>query len=256
MQPPKKGQRLPRLRTVPDGVQFLNSDQAAEMFDLKQDTILKLAKRGILTPAKLGAQGRQLIFTRADLERYARHAPELAIVEALERGEAPIAAYTAAGGKVRLRELGAIIAEWARVSSYWLVQGPPGSYSRWLQRLGVLRVHTMDLRRVIETLIADDSTALKARVAFDAARGARVQAETARARELATAPSDPTAGATSDARALRPSSAPSSSAPSSSLVSSPFCPPPEISPSVPHSARSRAKGRTFERKRNRKSHRG
>ncbi len=173
------------MREVPDGLQFLNSDQAAHEYDLKPDTIRKLANRGVLTPARFGAERKEMIFTRADLERYTRNASELAIVEALERGEGPITAFLAAAGKVKLRELGNIVNEWARVSSYWLVQGPPGSYARWLQRLGVLRVHTTDLRRVIETLIADDVTATKARLAFDVARSTRMQAEAARARELA-----------------------------------------------------------------------
>lgn len=167
---------------VPDGRQLLSADQAAEQFNLNQDTIYQLVKRGVLAPARFGTE---LVFTRADLERYTRQLPELSIVEALERGEGPIAAYMAANGKVKLRELGPIVAEWARVSSFWLVQGPPGSYARWLQRLGLLRVNTTDLRRVIEAICNDDSVALKAQLALDAARSSRLQAEQARARETA-----------------------------------------------------------------------
>lgn len=171
------------MRLVPDGKQLLDADQAATFLGVSGDTLLHAARRHALTPARFG---KRWIYTRADLDRYRKRLPQAQIVEALERGEAPIAAWLASGGAVSLKELGGIIAEWARVASFWVVQQPPGSYARWLQRLGLLRVNTTDLRRMIEAMCSDDYIARVARLQLDAARAARLQAEAARAQEAAT----------------------------------------------------------------------
>lgn len=180
----KKGQKKARARLVPDGRQLLSSAQASDYLGVPQDTLMHAALRGALTPARYGTRQRgELIYTRADLDRFQSRSHERAIVEALERGEAPITAYLSSAGAIHLRDLARVIHDWARVASYWVVQQPPGSYARWLQRLGLLRVHTTDLRRMIEALCTDDDFARKARLALDAARAARLNADAVRARE-------------------------------------------------------------------------
>lgn len=193
--PLQNGQKKPRKRLVPDGRQLMSAAQARDYLGVSDDAILLAVKRHVLAPAKYN---REHIYTRADLDRYRERTAEISIVQALERGEGPIAAYLAAGGAVKLKRLAEIIHDWARVASYWVVPQPPGSYARWLQRLGVLRVHTTDLRRMIELLCTDDDVARKARLALDASRAARLQAEAVRAQEQRARPA-PEVASVSDA---------------------------------------------------------
>lgn len=123
---------------------------------------------GGLCPARMG---RTSIFTRRDLLRFQRHMREHAIVTRLIQGAHPLDIYTEHPGRYSMRELTRALVEWAKISGVWLVEGPRGSYARWLSRYGLIRCTPRELRRLIETLCRDPVLGERVRSHFADYRG-------------------------------------------------------------------------------------
>lgn len=174
----KKTPRKPALESLCDGKNFLNSAQAATYLKTTQEAIRQITMRGGLCPARLG---RDAVFTRGDLDRYRGNARELAIAKLLVDGAHPLDVYLDSGGKYPMREVVRVLHEWSRLSGVWLVEGPRGSYARWLARLGLMRCTPRELRRVVEYLCADQLVGARVRVLFSDQRKAPASSESAAA---------------------------------------------------------------------------
>lgn len=179
------GPLKPRVMPVPDGKELLSPQQAAELLDTPIRTLLTAAQRGHLHPAKFG---RRLVLTRSEVVAWHRERRgegdklerEKAMIARFQEGAHPVDVYLETPGAT-LKETTATMHEWARVAGVWIVEGPRGSYARWLQRVGLLELRPRDMRRVIEALLVDPYVASVARLALDVARSATAQAEAARA---------------------------------------------------------------------------
>jgi hypothetical protein len=139
---------------------LLSVAQAAAILKLTDDAVVKICKRGELYPARIRDR---IVLTRADVERYAKRVREHGIVHELEKGTPPIRIY-ALFPDLELEELARAMDAWGRVTGAWLVQGPRGSFARWLERFGLLHFEPRHLRRVIESLISDPYVQKRARL--------------------------------------------------------------------------------------------
>lgn len=161
---------------VPLGGELLTTQQSAELLDTPRQTILTAARRGILHPAKLGSR---LIFTRAELVAWHKDRRgdgeklerEKAMCERFQQGAHPMDVFLETEGAT-LKQTLATLHDWARIAGVWLVEGPRGSYARWLQRLGLMELQPRELRRVIELMLVDPYVAKLARLALDQTRAA------------------------------------------------------------------------------------
>lgn len=124
--------------------------------------------KGALTPARYG---KGCVYTRRDLERYRRNWREAAIVEALVNGAHPLDLYLEDRGRFPLKEVTRVMGEWAKVTGVWLVEGPRGSYARWLQRFDLVRCSPRELRRLVEALLRDPVVGERVRLHFMDYRG-------------------------------------------------------------------------------------
>ena len=169
----------------PDGRELLSTAQVATLLDTARHTILTAAQRGKLHPAKLG---RRLIFTRSEVVAWHRERRgegeklerEKAMIARFEQGAHPVDVYLETDGAT-LKQVLAIMHDWAAVAGVWVVEGPRGSYARWLQRVGLVELRPRDTRRVIEMLLADPYVAKIAGLALDETRAATAQADAAAA---------------------------------------------------------------------------
>lgn len=174
--------------TVPVGGELLNTQQVSALLDTPRHTILTAAKRGKLHPAKLG---RRLIFTRSQVVAWHKERRgegekldrEKAMIARFEQGAHPVDVYLETEGAT-LKEVLALMHDWAAVAGVWVVEGPRGSYARWLQRVGLVELRPRDTRRVIEMLLADPYVAKVAGLALDETRAASAQADAAAAAAL------------------------------------------------------------------------
>lgn len=104
------------------------------------------------------------MFTRRDLQRWHDGETEAAIVKALHEGQNPIDIYLSNPGRFRLEHVLDVLRKWAQLAGVWIVEGPRGSYTRWLQRMNLIRVTPRNLRRFLELLLVDPEIAERLRV--------------------------------------------------------------------------------------------
>ena len=134
------------------------------------------AQRGKLHPAKLG---RRLFFTRSEVVAWHRERRgegeklerEKAMIARFQEGAHPVDVYLETEGAT-LKQVLAVMHDWGAVAGVWIVEGPRGSYARWLQRVGLVELRPRDTRRVIEMLLVDPYVAKLAQLALDEARAA------------------------------------------------------------------------------------
>lgn len=155
----RKPSRIDEIRALCDSRTLFDTPQAARFLGLTEDAVRQSVTRKHLRPAKIR---RQLFFTRSDLEAFKSTAKQARIVRGLQAGELPIDIYLSDPHGLTLRDVEQASREWSRVTGYWIVEGPPGSYARWLVRMGLVRLTPRQLRRVIEGLLLDPDVARKA----------------------------------------------------------------------------------------------
>lgn len=155
------------------------------------------AQRGKLHPAKIG---RRVYFTRSEVVAWHRERRgegeklerEKAMIARFEQGAHPVDVYLETEGAT-LKQTLATMHDWAAASGVWIVEGPRGSYARWLVRVGLVELRPRDMRRVIEMLLADPYVAKIAGLALDQARSASAITDaTAAALAADVAPPTPT----------------------------------------------------------------
>lgn len=154
-----------KLDSIVDGVEFLSAEQVATQSGQTTDLVYLHVRQGLLCPGKIGSQ---YVFTRADVQRWRQLRSEHAITTELEKGAHPVDVYLQGEGRWKLDDVTATMHRWARLTGAWVIEGPRGSYARWLQRLGLIRVTPRQLRRVIELLLADPHVQQRAQLALGA----------------------------------------------------------------------------------------
>jgi len=137
---------------VCDGRELLSTAQSAEFLGCEEDVLRQAVKRGALFPAKIGPS---LVFTRRDLSRYRARENEAEIARLLQEGGNPLDVYLSNPGRWSLTEVTTVLHRWAQLTGAWVIEGPRGSYARWLERFGLIRITPRQLRRVIELLLVD-----------------------------------------------------------------------------------------------------
>lgn len=155
-------------KSLCDGKELFDSPQAARFLNVSEDVIRQATMNGGLCPARVG---RLSVFTRRDLQRFRRTLREHAIVTRLVEGAHPLDIFLEHPGRYPMKEVTAAMLEWSRVSGVWLVEGPRGSYARWLERFGLLRCTPRELRRLIEALCRDPELGERVRRYFQDYRG-------------------------------------------------------------------------------------
>lgn len=138
---------------LPDGRQFFSPDQAAEFLELSRAKIERMTRGGLLAPGRVGNRN---MYTRRDLERARSRLREVEIARGLQAGLHPVDIYLNAEGRFSLEEVTQAMASWAQLTGAWVIEGPRGSYARWLERLQVTRVTPRQMRRLVELLLVDD----------------------------------------------------------------------------------------------------
>ena len=169
----------------PDGRELLSPQQVADLLDTPKRTIMTAAQRGKLHPARLG---RRLYFTRSEVVAWHKERRgegeklerEKVMIERFQQGAHPVDVYLETDGAT-LKQTLATMHDWAAAAGVWIVEGPRGSYARWLLRVGLVELRPRDMRRVIEMLLADPYVAKLAGLALDEARAASAQADAAAA---------------------------------------------------------------------------
>lgn len=114
---------------------------------------MRATQAGTLAPAKVGGRA---IYTRADVLRWRSRLREVRVTRELQAGRHPVDIYLEAAGDLSLEEVTEAMAKWAKLTGAWIVEGPRGSYARWLERLGLTTVTPRQLRRLVELLLGDD----------------------------------------------------------------------------------------------------
>lgn len=163
-----------------DGRELLSPQDVSELLDTPKRTILTAAKRGKLHPAKFG---RRLYFTRSEVVAWHRDRRgegekldrERAMIARFAEGAHPVDVFLETSG-VTLKDTLKTLHDWAAVAGIWVVEGPRGSYARWLKRMGLVELQPREMRRVIEALLADPYVAKVAGLALDQTRAATVLA--------------------------------------------------------------------------------
>ena len=180
--PKGKPKLLEALASVCDGELNFNVAQAAQFLRIPQNRVHKWVSEGRLHPVRVSGH---LIFARSDLDRQDRTAVELELSRRFAAGDHPLDAYFLLDGRVSLRDVDRILHDWAKVTGVWIVEGPRGSYARWLQRFGLVRVTPRALRRVLEALLVDQDVGERIRRYFADEPLERGTTPKARARALA-----------------------------------------------------------------------
>lgn len=151
------------MHALCDGVELLDSAQSCAFLGCSADALRQAVTRKLLNPAKIGPL---LVFTRRDLQRYKDREETYEITQQLNSGAHPLAIYLEARGRFTLEEVTDTLHDWARLTGAWVIEGPRGSFARWLDRLGLPRITPRELRRVIEVLLRDPATPTAAAVAL------------------------------------------------------------------------------------------
>lgn len=163
----KKSRVSESLSPLCDGVELLNTQQSAAALGVTEDAIRQATVRGALCPAK---RGHLNVYTRRDLQRWHGRAVELEITRELTNGAHPLEIYLNSEGRYRLEDVTRVMHSWARLSGVWLIEGPRGSFARWLARMGLVRFTPRELRRIVESLIRDNELARRLALTLDAQR--------------------------------------------------------------------------------------
>lgn len=180
-----------------DGVTFFDVHQACAKLGVSMEVLEQHTSKGNLTPAPLnGAHG--LVYTARDLKRFKAKKidREKHIIDALEKGLAPIDAYYEAHAQdslITLRDVIRVTHTYAEIAGLWIVAGPPGSYARWLERMGLVKLKAVHLRRIIEALLLDPHVARVARLKLDEMRSKLEQVNDPEADASASEPLEPAA---------------------------------------------------------------
>lgn len=153
-----RGGAAPQRVNIPDGVNILSTAQVAGRLGLNAQQIAKHHKAGRLVPCTLN--GRRY-YTGADVARFERDDREHSIMLKLRDGVHPV--DIALDGRYPLSEVTEVMERWAKVAGVWIVDAPPGSYARWLERLGLTRLRPADIRRLIELMLTDSEVKEKCR---------------------------------------------------------------------------------------------
>lgn len=141
--------KKPTLREVPDGRQLLGAHDAALLLGVPMDTLNKWQQRGHLHPAKYGSEH---IYTRTELLAFRTHQLDRDIAALLNDNVPPIEVWERLP-HASLERVIRVLREWARLSGFWVVEAPPGSFARWLARFKLVRFGPVELRRAIERLL-------------------------------------------------------------------------------------------------------
>lgn len=144
--------------SIPDGVNLLSSSQVCGRLGLSPKHLSDHKKAGRLVPCMLNGR---IYYTGADVARFERDERERAIMLQLRDGRHPI--DIALDGHFPLAEVSEVMQRWAQVAGVWIVDAPPGSYARWLERLGLVRLRPSDIRRLIELMLTDPEVMERAR---------------------------------------------------------------------------------------------
>lgn len=142
-----------RLDAILDGVEFLTVEQVALQTGLHEDVVRQAIALEILAPGKIGSQ---LVITRRDVKRWRTLRDELEITRQLVEGKHPLDIYFEGLGRWSLDEVTKTMNRWARLTGAWVIEGPRGSYARWLEHLKIVSLKPRMLRRLIELLLLDD----------------------------------------------------------------------------------------------------
>lgn len=145
-----------RADAIVDGKEFFSSEQVAQFEKVTPQVVAQAVTRGQLCPGRLGSYS---IFTRRDVLRWhkQRRASEIevGITRELSKGVDPLSIYLQADGLYSLEQVAKVMLKWSKLTGLWIIEGPRGSYARWLERLGLVEVTPRMLRRVVELLLAD-----------------------------------------------------------------------------------------------------
>lgn len=143
---------------VDAGGELYSAEGALAFLGCTLSALENLSSRGELAPFRCGLR---TYYTRRDLERHktrkrAKSGLEAEVIRRLHRGENPVDVYLALdadGAAMSLKKVLDLTGAWARGAGVWIVQAPPGSHSRWVERMGRIRITPRDLRRCIEDLL-------------------------------------------------------------------------------------------------------
>lgn len=135
-----------------DGHEFLSAQQVAQLENVSPEVVRQAVSRGLLCPGKIA---NQLVFTRRDVKRWRKLEAEVYITRELTKGKHPVDVYLEGNGRFSLELVTDVMLKWAKLTGKWIIEGPRGSYARWLQRLGLELVDQRTLRRVVELLLSD-----------------------------------------------------------------------------------------------------
>lgn len=177
------------MHALCDGIELLDSGQSCAFLGCSQDALRQAVTRKLLNPAKIGPL---LVFTRRDLQRYKDREETYEITQQLNSGSHPLAIYLEARGRFTLEEVTDALHDWAKLTGAWVIEGPRGSFARWLDRLGLPRITPRELRRVIEVLLRDPATPTAAAVALATGPSNQVGSSNRRPLDAPATPSTPT----------------------------------------------------------------
>lgn len=152
-----------KVRAVVDNHVFFDLEGAAQWLQVRTDAVLDAVQRGSLAPAGMTHNGKGgYVFTHRDLERYRNLLgldAEKRVVEMLQAGAHPVDAYLAEyRNGIKMRKVLQLTHEWADLTGTWVIEGPPGSYARWLERMGLMQLKPRYMRRIIEAILTDAHT--------------------------------------------------------------------------------------------------
>lgn len=197
--PPERRTRNTAATPLADGKIFFDCHQAAKKLQISLENLSVQTRRGNLCPAVLnGHEG--YLYTARDLARWKKKRPDRqrAIVDALLLGLPPIEAYYHAqtsDPSVTLKLVIDTLHTYSEVAGLWIIEGPPGSYARWLERMGLVRLMPKHLRRVVEAMLLDPHTAARARLVLDEMRARGELDYATRALAVGVPTSDPESSA-------------------------------------------------------------
>lgn len=130
--------------------QLLFEREVCDRLGLTRAQLRAWEKKGALTPARVE---RLVLYTLADVRDFETGERERCIMSMLNAGRHPCDICFEQG--YRPEEVARTLDTWGKLSGYWIVEGPPGSYARWLERFGLVRFTPKLLRRLIELLLTD-----------------------------------------------------------------------------------------------------
>ena len=159
----KKPPAVDLVSAICDGSNNFSLGQAADFLQRSRQAVYHLTSQRQLHPVRV--QG-QLVFSRGDLDRYRRTELEVEVARQLTDGVHPLDIYFEAQGRYPLTEVERVMREWARLTGVWVIEGPRGSYARWLERFGLMSVPPRALRRFFEALLVDKDLEDKVRTWF------------------------------------------------------------------------------------------